>query len=80
MTDKRKWHKGPPPHIGWWNASVNRDGGIWRWWTGRRWSLPASSRCSAKEAAGEARLPATASGIQWTDYWPEDARVPRIAP
>lgn len=80
MTDKRKWHSGPPPHVGWWNANTSRHPFLWRWWNGNHWSRPASSRDSPKAAAVEARVPATASGIEWADYWPEDARVPRIAP
>lgn len=80
MTDKRKWHKGPPPHVGWWNASALRSHRVWRWWNGRQWSLPASPLYSAKEAAGAGNIPAAASDIQWTDYYPANARVPRIAP
>lgn len=35
------WHSGPPPAIGWWPASINRNFGPIRWWDGVSWSLPA---------------------------------------
>lgn len=76
----RTWHKGPPPHIGWWNASTYRSDRTWRWWDGSLWSRSAAPGKSAKEAARLARNPSPVSGIEWTDYWPENARVPRIAP
>lgn len=79
MTD-RTWHRGPPPHIGWWNASSNRNPEMWRWWDSEGWSRPAPSNYSAEEAALEANASATAWWIEWTNYWPEDARVPRVAP
>lgn len=80
MTDKRKWHKGPPPHVGWWNASAFRSPNIWRWWDGHRWSLSVSSGRSADEAGRQASQKSDSMTVKWTDYWPENARVPRIAP
>ena len=76
----RTWHKGPPPHIGWWNASVNRNPKIWRWWNGRDWSAAATERFSAAYAGFKAEKYTVAQDIEWTDYWPEGARVPRVAP
>ena len=83
MPSKRVWRSGPPPHKGWWNASVRQDQICWRWWDGRRWSEAAFPDESA-DVVG--RRAATTKGvprkviIQWSDYWPENARVPRIKP
>ena len=80
MTD-RDWHKGPPPHVGWWNASANGFHDIWRWWDGRYWSRPAGEHMSATEAAALAQERAYyGSDITWSDRWPEGARVPRVNP
>jgi hypothetical protein len=35
LTD---WVKGPPPAVGWWNASRCRDPEVRRWWNGSYWS------------------------------------------
>lgn len=86
MNDK-VWHKGPPPHIGWWNAmradsqDAPLDTRYWRWWDGENWSFGAFTDSSASAAY----VSATASlkkngGIFWTDYYPEGARVPRVDP
>lgn len=76
----RTWHGGPPPHVGWWKASSLYGVMVWRWWDGHQWSIPASPLYSAKEAAEVAYVPTDISGVEWTDYWPEGARVPRVAP
>lgn len=34
------WHFGPPPFIGWWNASTERDERARRFWDGDGWSAP----------------------------------------
>lgn len=79
---KRVWRDGPPPHIGWWNASVNRGKHVWRWWNGKAWGLPTScwaSRGCIQAYDAEQRAKRQAD-IQWNDYWPENARVPRMRP
>lgn len=77
----RIWHLGPPPHIGWWNASSDRGLDIWRWWSGTRFSRAAMETSSAEMAAARANEIETVMWpIEWTDYWPENARVPRIDP
>ena len=80
----RKWHSGPPPHVGWWNAS-HYDGHnrnmSWRWWNGEYWSrlaFPFDSMVSIGISSGAADQ--HQNKIEWTDYWPENARVPRINP
>jgi len=75
----RTWKHGSPPHIGWWQ--VSRDGlnvDVWRWWNGKEWSLPVHASSVA---------PMPTYGVQfrreqlmWSDYWPADARVPRLDP
>ena len=78
-----KWHIGTPPHIGWWMASVYRDPEIWRWWNGRYWSRPVRIDNTSKEAAFRAKHAANGigvAGIEWSDYYPENARVPRVKP
>lgn len=77
---KRKWHKGPPPHIGWWNASAWRFGNIWRWWDGEKWSRSVRNDAEAVVASVTASIPSSQEDIEWTDYWPKNARVPRIDP
>jgi hypothetical protein len=33
-----EWAAGPPPCVGWWNASSRNDEFARRWWNGRAWS------------------------------------------
>ncbi len=73
------WHKGPPPHVGWWNASVNRIPAAWRWWNGQRWSEFAYGTYSPAAAARKAEIPVSVR-IEWSRSWPENARVARINP
>jgi hypothetical protein len=73
----RTWHKGNPPCIGWYNASAVRLTGAWRWWDGKCWSECAFVLCSPREAAYLAKTPENgAYPIEWTTYWPKNARVP----
>jgi len=53
---------------------------VWRWWDGFYWSRMAYSWSTAVEAAWEAKQAALENDIRWTDYWPENARVPRLDP
>lgn len=77
----RTWHKGPPPFPAWWNASKKRDIKVWRWHDGRAWScpmMPGNAKYAVKHLAA---LPdPNQEEIEWTDYWPENARVPRVDP
>jgi len=81
MSD-RKWHSGPPPHVGWWNASHFMNNEIWRWWNGTRWSRFITSNTAPVTAGDIANLTpeCTVDDIYWSDYWPKNARVPRIDP
>ena len=85
MTE-RTFHKGPPPFPGWWNARVKpfRDLDRWGWWDGARWSVFSAEELSAKDAAKRAKEVGADNGsaahVEWSDYWPDGARVPRVDP
>lgn len=66
-----KWHKGPPPEIGWWPASIVQDHQSIRWWNGEFWSVGALPEDSAEEAAKYATKKSSQrpDWIQWTDRW-----------
>lgn len=76
----RTWHSGPPPHVGWWNASNARWTGQWRWWDGVQWSDWAGPSYTAKDARAAVLRLDYDGGIEWSDYYPEGARVPRVNP
>jgi hypothetical protein len=82
MTE-RVWHEGPPPHVGWWNTmDTTGRSGEWRWWNGSNWSIHTLEIRNAEDAALNSTKAAafTLSEICWSDYWPENARVPRLDP
>jgi hypothetical protein len=74
-----KWHKGPPPSIGWWPASNARNLQCLRWWNGKYWSEPAFVGQSTQSAESAATLKATnQQPIEWTNrpiYWPERSKT-----
>lgn len=73
---ERIWNDGPPPFVGWWNAR-------WRWWDGKTWSGSAGSSWDEVQILNPPAFrmpPQRSSLIQWTDYYPDNARVPRIDP
>lgn len=79
----RHWNPGPPPHVGWWNATISGIRTAWRWWDGRRWSHfagPADDDHSAGRAASSKTASTFSESIEWSDYYPANARVPRIDP
>ena len=81
MAKKRVWNSGPPPHVGWWNASMREDNELWRWWDGKQWSRWAKKVFSAEDAAKQAsRRAPYQDAIEWTYYWPKRARVFRVNP
>lgn len=73
-----EWHRGHPPHPGWWMASRNSEPGIWRWWDGAFWSLAANDFDAAELAASLAGYIDLSDDIQWCDFYPGNARVPRV--
>ncbi len=80
-TESLKWNLFGPPHIGWWIASNCRDWNVWRWWNGSTWSLPVGP-CEGEERAAQMAYKVSDGQqyIAWTDYYPANARVPRVAP
>ena len=78
--NSRIWHDGPPPHIGWWNASSIRDARAWRWWNGKHWSEVAYPLATQDKAARIARFRAKDWPIEWSLLYPKNARVPRTKP
>lgn len=76
----RIWHNGPPPHVGWWNASVSKRADAWRWWDGECWSHVVYEHEHEMRADYQAARTSSKTDIEWTDYWPEYARVPRVDP
>jgi len=77
-----KWHKGPPPHVGWWLANPIESPDIWRWWNGKYWSAGATCWLLKEQAEYRAKHKSLLDNeqIYWCDYYPENARVPRINP
>jgi len=77
------WHKGPPPHVGWWLCKVHEFKPYWRWHNSEHWSRPASHEMSGFFAALAAETKVEScyiAGIEWSWYWPENACVARINP
>jgi hypothetical protein len=74
-----KWHKGPPPSIGWWPASIERDPEVFRWWNGEWWSIDAYQSNSEKYAEQLANRKALwQHSIEWTTrpkWWPERSKT-----
>ena len=66
-----KWHKGPPPEIGWWPASLCENNKLLRWWDGEFWSIGAFSFLSAEQAGHVAKIKCVegSRGILWTERW-----------
>lgn len=78
--DEEGWHSGPPPAVGWWQASANGVFmNMWRWWSGSGWSVAVASGSTGKEAASAAKMLSSGPNILWRYYWPPGARVPRLA-
>lgn len=83
--NKPKWKKGWPPFKGWWNMSICRDSGIWRWIEPETGfiSVAVYKNLDASDAARKAKVHdifRPIEELEYSDYWPENARVPRIDP
>lgn len=68
---KMKWHKGAPPSVGWWPASVQQDPECLRWWNGLFWSVPLHPSSSKKDVANYSAIKSLNSGayIRWAKQW-----------
>jgi hypothetical protein len=84
-----KWHDGPPPHVGWWNASRTKQAITWRWWDGENWSnaIELESYPEGEPwnygldyAVSQKAYKSDTKPIQWHPRYPKNARVPRVAP
>lgn len=74
------WHKGPPPSIGWWPASLTRDPECLRWWDGKHWGMPCfeGDELWSVELESGYKVITYANEIEWTDRpasWPERSRT-----
>lgn len=83
----RVFRRGPPPHVGWWltkwSAILSGNTEAWRWWNRNNWSCVAFESDSPDVVVACARTKTgalTRNGVEWSDYWPENARVPRVDP
>jgi len=82
-SNVRVWRSGPPPSVGWWNASISKSPDAWRWWDGTGWSMaayPEDSLWQVNQNATTKRDPMSKRQIEWTDYWPENARAKPVRP
>lgn len=84
MSKKLVWHKGNPPYVGWWFTVANSKdiyGKSWRWWDGEKYSIGflAFEYDSNIEMLSDFKVNVDVN-IRYSDYWPENARVPRIDP
>ena len=81
---KQTWYKGYPPFTGWWCTKLGPVTNIWRWFDADKqaWSVAMHEAYSAEYVAPYAAIeaPTKPNLIEWTDYWPENARVPRVDP
>ena len=72
------WHSGPPPSLGWWPASANKDPDVLRWRSATSWSRCVTKHTPLARAAYLATQPAYAENIRWTERpasWPERSRT-----
>lgn len=79
MTKKPVWHKGQPPSVGWWPASIARNENCLRWWDGECWSQPCYEGCTVENINKSAldKYPRP-DEIEWTDRpasWPKRSRT-----
>jgi hypothetical protein len=76
MTDWTPWASGPPPRVGWFNASADRDPTMQRHFDGERWSAWCREDASEAEFATAQsqpdRLPLAL--IEWRDLSAETRR------
>ena len=79
MTEK--WHKGPPPSVGWWPVESKPHGGAIRWWDGEHWSIQFragdTGLFKAAEAAG-CRSPFGTDVVEWQHRpasWPARSKT-----
>lgn len=73
-----------PPYKGWWYSRVWLGQPQvyayvgWRWWTGSGWSDRYPSQAEFSEIPKTLRTTRTTENTEWSYFYPENARVPRI--
>ena len=80
MKLSNKFYPGPPPRAGWWLTEVKAKKATvqgWRWWNGVVWSLLVPERVTNVEAEWLSKLPTAHLEVTWSDWYPENPRVPR---
>jgi hypothetical protein len=65
MTDL-EWFSGPPPSVGTWIASTDRNSGIRRYWNGHWWSVVIPAGTLGPEALRLSDIRASYTRIEWT--------------
>lgn len=78
---KTIWHKGKPPHVGWWMIKAFGLKQSWSWFDGEKWG--GFVWCTHNSEIAEIITNSYEFPIgffEWCNYWPENARVPRINP
>lgn len=74
-----EWHSGPPPSLGWWPASLNRNSSELRFRHAGAWSLPLTRKASMKCVARIAlSISDQSERVEWQyrpDDWPERSRT-----
>lgn len=84
MDRAKAWRYGIPRHIGFWMTAAegNESTQAWRWWDGSYWSMAIDPSASIEMVSTLARRKTIFKGINfvYSNYWPKNARVPRIDP
>lgn len=75
IANASRYRSGPPPHIGWWEVAD----GWWSLYDGKRWSLEIYESATPETVASWSAIKVKTMR-RWSDYWPQNARVPRVKP
>lgn len=78
----RKWNKGKPPFDGWWNVKTDEWDEVGEFWSFYCHGVWHSIVCEGDNFRRWAMQKTSfdQGDFEWCDYWPENARVPRINP
>lgn len=79
------WHLGFPSNIGWYLTAIMNEEETtqhWRWFDGLQWSFACKPEYSLSLIAEYAQKYTvfTSCEFVWCEFWPKNARVPRINP
>jgi hypothetical protein len=80
----KQFFTGAPPHVGWWFTQVKAATYVqeWRWFDGEVWSTGVSGFDGIEAARLSAKCESLyeVHELEWSTYYPENARVPRLDP